>query len=112
MKKIECIIRPHLLDPVKKALQDIGVMGMTVMEVKGFGRQKGHKEIYRGVEYQVEFVPKIKIEVVAGGDLLKDVLEAIIETARTGKFGDGKIFVSDIEDVIRIRTGERAAQAL
>jgi nitrogen regulatory protein P-II 1 len=112
MKKIECIIRPHLLDPVKKALQDIGVMGMTVMEVKGFGRQKGHKEIYRGVEYQVEFVPKIKIEVVAAGDLLKDVLEAIIETARTGKFGDGKIFVSDIEDVIRIRTGERAAQAL
>ncbi|MEJ2076687.1 MAG: P-II family nitrogen regulator [Acidobacteriota bacterium] len=112
MKKIECIIRPHLLDPVKKALQDIGVMGMTVMEVKGFGRQKGHKEIYRGVEYQVEFVPKIKVEVVADGNLLKDVLEAIIETARTGKFGDGKIFVSDIEDVIRIRTGERAAQAL
>ncbi len=112
MKKIECIIRPHLLDPVKKALQDIGIMGMTVMEVKGFGRQKGHKEIYRGVEYQVEFVPKIKIEVVAEGDLLKSVLEVIIETARTGKFGDGKIFVSDIEDVIRIRTGERAAQAL
>jgi nitrogen regulatory protein P-II 1 len=112
MKKIECIIRPHLLDPVKKALQDVGVMGMTVMEVKGFGRQKGHKEIYRGVEYQVEFVTKIKVEVVADGNLLKDVLEAIIETARTGKFGDGKIFVSDIEDVIRIRTGERAAQAL
>lgn len=112
MKKIECIIRPHLLEPVKKALQEIGIMGMTVIEVKGFGRQKGHKEIYRGVEYQVEFVPKIKVEVVVSGDLLKDVLQAIVETARTGKFGDGKIFVSDIEDVIRIRTGEHAAQAL
>ena len=112
MKKIECIVRPHLLEPVKKALQDIGIMGMTVIEVKGFGRQKGHKEIYRGVEYQVEFVPKMKVEVVIEDDRLQEILQAIVNTARTGKFGDGKIFVSDIADVIRIRTGEHGSEAL
>ncbi|MFZ0427256.1 MAG: P-II family nitrogen regulator [Acidobacteriota bacterium] len=112
MKKIECIVRPHLLEPVKKALQDIGIMGMTVIEVKGFGRQKGHKEIYRGVEYQVEFVPKMKVEVVIEDDRLQEILQTIVNTARTGKFGDGKIFVSDIADVIRIRTGEHGSEAL
>jgi len=112
MKKIECIVRPHLLEPVKKALQEIGIMGMTVIEVKGFGRQKGHKEIYRGVEYQVEFVPKMKVEVVIEDDRLQEILQAIVNTARTGKFGDGKIFVSDIADVIRIRTGEHGSEAL
>ena len=112
MKKIECIVRPHLLEPVKKALQDIGIMGMTVIEVKGFGRQKGHKEIYRGVEYQVEFVPKMKVEVVIEDDRLQEILQTIVSTARTGKFGDGKIFVSDIADVIRIRTGEHGSEAL
>ena len=112
MKKIECIVRPHLLEPVKKALQEIGIMGMTVIEVKGFGRQKGHKEIYRGVEYQVEFVPKMKVEVVIEDDRLQEILQTIVNTARTGKFGDGKIFVSDIADVIRIRTGEHGSEAL
>ena len=112
MKKIECIVRPHLLEPVKKALQEIGIMGMTVIEVKGFGRQKGHKEIYRGVEYQVEFVPKMKVEVVIEDDRLQEILQTIVSTARTGKFGDGKIFVSDIADVIRIRTGEHGSEAL
>lgn len=112
MKKIECIVRPHLVDAAKKALQELGIAGMTVMEVKGFGRQKGHREIYRGVEYQVEFVPKIKIEVVVPDDLLDSAVEALVGASRTGKFGDGKIFVSDIADVIRIRTGERGKEAL
>ncbi len=112
MKKIECIIRPHLVDNAKKALQQLGVTGMTVTEVKGFGRQKGHKEIYRGVEYQVEFVPKLKLEVVLSAELAEGAVQALAEVARTGKFGDGKIFISDISDAIRIRTGERGKDAL
>lgn len=112
MKKIEAIIRPHLLEGVKDALQTIGVQGMTISEVKGFGRQKGHTEVYRGSEYNVEFVPKVKIEVVLDEEILDGAIEAIIKTARTGKFGDGKIFVFPMEDVIRIRTGEHSEQAV
>jgi len=112
MKKIESIIRPHLLDAVKNALQEIGVVGMTVSEVRGFGRQKGHTETYRGTEYKVDFLPKVKIEVAVPDDLAQRVAEVIIETARTGKFGDGKIFVSNLDEVIRIRTGDRGEQAL
>lgn len=112
MKKVECIVRPHLVDEVKKALNGIGVVGMTISEVKGFGRQKGHKEIYRGVEYQVEFVPKMKVEVIVDEDLLDSAVQVVVETARTGKFGDGKIFVSDVVDVIRIRTGEHGKDAV
>ncbi|MCU0241550.1 MAG: P-II family nitrogen regulator [Vicinamibacteria bacterium] len=112
MKKIESIIRPHLLDAVKNALQEIGVIGMTVSEVRGFGRQKGHTETYRGTEYKVEFVPKIKIEVALPEELVERAVEAIRQTAMTGKFGDGKIFITPIEDVVRIRTGERGEQAL
>lgn len=112
MKKIESIIRPHLLDAVKNALQEIGVVGLTVTEVKGFGRQKGHTETYRGSEYQIEFVPKIKIEVALPEEMVDLAIEAIQKTARTGKFGDGKIFVTAIEEVVRIRTGERGELAL
>lgn len=112
MKKIESIIRPDVLDAVKEALHEVGVVGMTVSEVKGYGRQKGHREIYRGVEYQIDFVPKIKIEIALPEDLVDRAIEAIVKTARTGRFGDGKIFVSSMEEVIRIRTGERGEQAL
>jgi nitrogen regulatory protein P-II 1 len=112
MKKVECIVRPHLMDAVKSALQDVGVVGMTVSEVKGFGRQKGHTETYRGSEYKVEFLPKVKIEVALTDELVDEVVEAILTTAKTGKFGDGKIFVTALEEVVRIRTGERGEGAL
>jgi len=112
MKKIEAIIKPFKLDEVKNALQDLGIHGMTVVEVKGFGRQKGHTEIYRGAEYRVEFVPKIKIEAAVPADSVPVVVERIITAARTGKIGDGKIFVSDVEETVRIRTGERGREAL
>ena len=112
MKKVDCIVRPHLLEAVKNALQEVGVVGMTVSEVKGFGRQKGHTETYRGSEYKVEFLPKIKIEVVLADELADQAVEAILKTAKTGKFGDGKVFVSSLEDVVRIRTGEHGEAAL
>jgi nitrogen regulatory protein P-II 1 len=112
MRKIEAIIRPHLLDAVKSALQEIGVVGMTVSEVKGFGRQKGHTETYRGSEYKIDFVPKIKVEVVLPAEMVDMAISAILKTAKTGKFGDGKIFVLPVEEVIRIRTGERGEHAL
>jgi nitrogen regulatory protein P-II 1 len=112
MKKIEAIIKPFKLDEVKEALQELGVQGMTVLEAKGYGRQKGHTELYRGAEYVVDFLPKIKLEVVVAEDQLRPVLDAIIAAARTGRIGDGKIFVSDVEDVIRIRTGETGPQAI
>jgi nitrogen regulatory protein P-II 1 len=112
MKKIESIIRPHLLDAVKNALQEIGIVGMTVSEVRGFGRQKGHTETYRGTEYRVDFLPKVKIEVALPDELVAEALDAIVKTAHTGKFGDGKIFVTPLEDAVRIRTGERGDQAL
>jgi nitrogen regulatory protein P-II 1 len=112
LKKVESVIRPHLLDSVKNALQEVGVVGMTVSEVKGFGRQKGHTETYRGSEYRVDFLPKVKIEVAIANELVQAAVDAIVKTARTGKFGDGKIFVSTLEDVVRIRTGERGEQAL
>ncbi len=112
MKKIESIIRPHLLEAVKSGLQELGVTGMTVTEVKGYGRQKGHTETYRGVEYQIDFVPKLKIEIVVTEELSAGAIETISKCAKTGKFGDGKIFVTAIEDVIRIRTGERGTQAV
>ncbi len=112
MKKVECIVRPHLLDAVKTALQEVGIVGMSVSEVKGFGRQKGHTETYRGSEYKVEFLPKVKIEVAVSEELVDPVVEAVLTTAKTGKFGDGKIFVSALEEVIRIRTGERGEGAL
>ncbi|HNR33605.1 MAG TPA: P-II family nitrogen regulator [Candidatus Hydrogenedentes bacterium] len=106
MKKIEAIIKPFKLEEVKEALSSVGVQGLTVTEVKGFGRQKGHKELYRGAEYVVEFLPKVKLEIVITDDKLKQVVEAIVKAASTGRIGDGKIFVYDIEDAIRIRTGE------
>ncbi len=112
MKKIEAIIRPHLLESVKDALQTLGVQGMTISEVKGFGRQKGHTEVYRGSEYKIEFIPKIKIEVVIDDEVADGAVEAIRKTARTGKFGDGKIFVFNVEDAIRIRTGEHGEHAV
>ncbi|OGP35301.1 MAG: transcriptional regulator [Deltaproteobacteria bacterium GWC2_65_14] len=112
MKKIEAIIKPFKLDEVKSALQELGISGMTVVEVKGFGRQKGHTEIYRGAEYMVEFVPKIKIEAAVPADSVAAVVERILTAARTGKIGDGKIFVYDVEEVVRIRTGERGREAL
>ena len=112
MKKIEAIIRPHLLDAVRNALQEVGVAGMTIGEVQGFGRQKGHTETYRGTEYQIEFIPKIKVEVIVPEDIEDSVVDAITRTARTGKFGDGKIFITGLDDVIRIRTGERGEAAL
>jgi nitrogen regulatory protein P-II 1 len=112
MKKIEAIIKPFKLDEVKEALQDLGVQGMTVLEAKGYGRQKGHTELYRGAEYVVDFLPKIKVEVVVADDQLQAALEVIQTAARTGRIGDGKIFVSDIVEVVRIRTGESGASAI
>ena len=112
MKKIEAIIKPFKLDEVKDALHEIGLQGLTVIEAKGFGRQKGHTELYRGAEYVVDFLPKIKIEVVVADDQLESALEAIVGAARTGRIGDGKIFVSEITDVLRIRTGETGAAAV
>lgn len=112
MKKIEAIIKPFKLDEVKDALNEIGIQGMTVTEVKGFGRQKGHTELYRGAEYVVDFIPKIKMEIVTSDGLAPKVVDAIEKAAKTGKIGDGKIFVYSIEDVIRIRTGERGESAV
>jgi nitrogen regulatory protein P-II 1 len=112
MKKIEAIIKPFKLDEVKDALHEIGLQGLTVVEAKGFGRQKGHTELYRGAEYVVDFLPKVKIEVVCADDLAERAIEAIQQAARTGRIGDGKIFVSDVQEVIRIRTGERGDDAV
>jgi nitrogen regulatory protein P-II 1 len=112
MKKIEAIIKPFKLDEVKEALQEIGIQGLSVTEVKGFGRQKGHTELYRGAEYVVDFLPKVKIEVVLSDDMVDGAIEAIIDAAKTDKIGDGKIFVSTIEQAIRIRTGESGEDAL
>lgn len=112
MKLVTAIIKPFKLDDVRAALNAIGVSGMTVIEVKGFGRQKGHTELYRGAEYVVDFLPKVKVEVAVDDSLVDQVIEAITEAARTGKIGDGKIFVFDLSEVIRIRTGETGAQAL
>lgn len=112
MKKVEAIIKPFKLDDVRESLAEIGITGMTVSEVKGFGRQKGHTELYRGAEYMVDFLPKVKIELVIQDDLLDQAIDVIVETARTGKIGDGKIFVTDVERVIRIRTGEENEEAV
>jgi len=112
VKKVEAIIKPFKLDEVKEALQEIGIQGLSVLEAKGFGRQKGHTELYRGAEYVVDFLPKVKIELVVPDDQLDPTIEAIIDAAKTGKIGDGKIFVSTIEQAIRIRTGEEGPDAL
>jgi nitrogen regulatory protein P-II 1 len=112
MKKIEAIIKPFKLDEVKDALHEVGLQGLTVLEAKGFGRQKGHTELYRGAEYVVDFLPKVKIEVVCSDDLVDRAVEAITNAARTGRIGDGKIFISEIQEVIRIRTGERGDDAV
>ncbi|KUI98439.1 MULTISPECIES: nitrogen regulatory protein P-II [Vibrio] len=112
MKKIEAIIKPFKLDDVREALADVGITGMTVSEVKGFGRQKGHTELYRGAEYMVDFLPKVKLEIVVSSDVVDKCVDAIIETAQTGKIGDGKIFITDVERVIRIRTGEEDEDAI
>lgn len=112
MKKIEAVIKPFKLDEVKEALHEVGLQGITVLEAKGFGRQKGHTELYRGAEYVVDFLPKVKIEVICDDALVDRAVDAIITAARTGRIGDGKIFVTDVIDVIRIRTGERGSQAL
>jgi nitrogen regulatory protein P-II 1 len=112
MKKIEAVIKPFKLDEVKEALHEVGLQGITVVEAKGFGRQKGHTELYRGAEYVVDFLPKVKIEVVCDDAVVERAVEAIISSARTGRIGDGKIFISSVEDVIRIRTGERGEDAV
>ena len=112
MKKIEAIIKPFKLDEVKEALQEIGLQGITVTEAKGFGRQKGHTELYRGAEYVVDFLPKVKIEIVLPDEMVQKAIDAILAAARTGKIGDGKIFVLNVEDAIRIRTGERGNEAV
>ncbi|HZP94168.1 MAG TPA: P-II family nitrogen regulator [Burkholderiales bacterium] len=112
MKKIEAVVKPFKLDEVREALSEIGVTGLTVTEVKGFGRQKGHTELYRGAEYVVDFLPKVKVEVVVGDNLVERAIEAIVKSARTGKIGDGKIFVTTVEQVIRIRTGETDEAAI
>lgn len=112
MKKIEAIIKPFKLDEVKEALQEVGLQGITVLEAKGFGRQKGHTELYRGAEYVIDFLPKVKIEVVVNDDQVDSAIEAIRKAAETGRIGDGKIFVSPIEQAIRIRTGETGAEAV
>jgi nitrogen regulatory protein P-II 1 len=112
MKKIEAIFKPFKLDEVREALSEIGVTGLTVTEVKGFGRQKGHTELYRGAEYVVDFLPKVKVEVVVSDKMLEGAIDALIKSARTGKIGDGKIFVSSVEQVIRIRTGETDEAAI
>ncbi len=112
MKKIEAVIKPFKLEDVKDALAEIGITGMTVSEVKGYGRQKGHSELYRGAEYVVDFLPKIKMEMIVDDDMVDTVVDKVVEAARTGKIGDGKIFVSDISQIIRIRTGEMGSQAI
>ena len=112
MKKVEAIIKPFKLDEVKEALSSIGVQGLTVSEVKGFGRQKGHTELYRGAEYVVDFLPKVKLEMIVGDELTSQVVETIERAARTGRIGDGKIFVMPMEEVVRIRTGERGPNAI
>ena len=112
MKKIEAIIKPFKLDEVKAALNDVGVQGMTISEIKGYGRQKGHKETYRGTEYMIEFIPKVKIEVAVSDNQAQKVIETIVRTAKTGSIGDGKIFVTDLKEAIRIRTGESGESAL
>ena len=112
MKKIEAIIKPFKLDEVKETLQDIGIQGLTVTEIKGFGRQKGHTELYRGAEYIVDFLPKIKIELIVDDGIASQVIEEIIKSSKTGKIGDGKIFVTEVSQVIRIRTGEEGSDAL
>ena len=112
MKKIEAIIKPFKLDEVKEALHEVGLKGITVIEAKGFGRQKGHTELYRGAEYVVDFLPKVKIEVVLEDEMLERAVEAIQQAAQTGRIGDGKIFISTIDDAIRIRTGERGSEAV
>ncbi len=112
MKKVEAIIRPFKLDEVKDHLNEIGVKGITVSEVKGFGRQKGHTELYRGAEYIVDFLPKIKLEIIVSDELIDDVINAVTKSAQTGRIGDGKIFVTSLEDTIRIRTGERGEEAI
>lgn len=112
MKKIEAIIKPFKLDDVREALAEVGITGMTVSEVKGFGRQKGHTELYRGAEYVVDFLPKVKLEIVVNRDVVDQCIDTIIETAQTGKIGDGKIFVTDVDRVVRIRTGEEDEDAI
>ena len=112
MKRIEAIIRPHKLGDVKDALHEVGIQGLTVLEVKGFGRQKGHTELYRGAEYTVDFLPKVKIEIVVDDQAVDGVVSAICKAAQSGKVGDGKVFVSSVEDVVRIRTGERGSAAV
>ncbi len=112
MKKIEAIIKPFKLDEVKEALQEIGLQGITVVEAKGFGRQKGHTELYRGAEYVVDFLPKVKVEVVLGEEMVDKAVEAIQKAAKTGRIGDGKIFISSVEEAIRIRTGETGSEAI
>ncbi len=112
MKKIEAIIKPFKLEEVKEALSNVGVKGLTVLEVKGFGRQKGHKELYRGAEYEIEFLPKVKLEVIVPESEVETVIDAIVTSSRTGRLGDGKVFVSPIEEVVRIRTGERGEEAI
>jgi len=112
LKKIDAIIKPFKLDEVKEALNEIGIQGITVCEVKGFGRQKGHTELYRGAEYVVDFIPKIKLEIVVADEMVQQVLETIQKTARTGRIGDGKIFVTPVEAIVRIRTGETGEDAL
>ena len=112
MKKVEAIIKPFKLDEVKDQLNEMGVKGITVSEVKGFGRQKGHAELYRGAEYIVDFLPKVKLEIIISDDLVDDVINAITQSAQTGRIGDGKIFVTNLDDTIRIRTGERGDEAI
>jgi nitrogen regulatory protein P-II 1 len=112
VKKVEAIIKPFKLDEVKEALNEIGIQGITVSEVKGFGRQKGHTELYRGAEYVVDFIPKIKMEIIVSDDIASKVVDAIEQAAKTGRIGDGKIFVTTVEEVVRIRTGERGEDAL
>lgn len=112
MKKIEAIIKPFKLDDVKNALNGIGIKGMTITEVKGYGRQKGHTEIYRGAEYVVDFLPKIKMEIIVDADQVEQVIETVVEAARTGKIGDGKIFVLPVEQIVRVRTGETDHEAI
>ena len=112
MKKVEAVIKPFKLDEVKEALNEIGIQGITVSEVKGFGRQKGHTELYRGAEYVVDFIPKIKMEIIVADDVAAKVVDAIEQSAKTGRIGDGKIFVTSVEEVVRIRTGERGEDAL
>ena len=112
MRKVEAIIKPFKLDEVKEALNEIGIQGITVSEVKGFGRQKGHTELYRGAEYVVDFIPKIKMEIIVADDIVAQVVDAIAQSAKTGRIGDGKIFVTPIDEIVRIRTGERGEDAI